>query len=96
MKNVEIPDYTDEELEKLSIPELEALNTRYYEALQFIRSERSVVVAVMNRKQTDANLAEKLQLSKLSPAERARVAELTQSVSGSKLEGEEQVKPGNG
>jgi hypothetical protein len=94
VKNIEVPDYTDEELEGMSIPELEALNTKYHEALQLIRRERSVVAEVTNRKQTDANLAEKLQLNKLSEAEQKRAKELLQTVSGSKLESEEGVKPG--
>lgn len=94
MKNIEIPDYTVEELEKLTLPECEALNTQYYEAQQLIRRERGVLAEVMNRKQTDSNLAEKLQLNKLSPAEQERAKALLQTVSGSKTSGEEDVKPG--
>lgn len=94
MKNIEIPDYTDEELEKLTIPELEALNTAYHETLQFIRRERNVIVEVTNRKQLDANLTEKLGLNRLSEAERARANQLLQTVGGSNTSGEEDVKPG--
>jgi len=94
MKNIEIPDYTQEELEAMDLPALEALNNQLFEAQQLIRRERNVVSEVQNRKQTDANLAAKLGLDKLSDAERKRVAELTQTVSGSKVEAEEAVKPG--
>ena len=68
--------HTDKEIEKMSIQEIEAEMTLISDTRAELLSEQRRYHDILEKKEMDIALQQKLKLDKLSPAERARALQI--------------------